>query len=161
VVRAGKADADFWLSQANMDKAPEQMKSFFKGAMTALNPYVTAGKFKPIEGESELVPGIKAIPAPGHTPGHTIYSVESKGEKLVVIGDLMHVAAVQFPDPSVTIQFDTDPKSAAAQRKKLYADAAAKGYALAIAHVSFPGMGYVKTDAKGYRWLPVNYSGGN
>ncbi|HEU4727811.1 MAG TPA: MBL fold metallo-hydrolase, partial [Kofleriaceae bacterium] len=121
-VRAGKADADYWLSQANLDKAPEGQKDFFRGAQLSINPYVKAGKFKPIEGAGELIPGIKAIPAPGHTPGHTIYQLESKGQKMVMWGDLMHVAAVQFPDPSVTIQFDSDPKAAAAERKKAFAD---------------------------------------
>ena len=159
-VRAAKADADYWLSKANLDKAPDAMKDFFKGAQAMLNPYVTAGKFKPFEGETELVPGIKAIPAPGHTPGHSFYEVSSKGQKLVAWGDLMHVAAVQFPDPSVTIQFDTDSKAAGAARKKAFADAAKAGYFVAIAHVSFPGIGELRADGAGYRWVPVNYSPG-
>ena len=158
VVRAAKAEGDFWLSQANMDKAPAAMKDFFKGAMVSMKPY-TGAKFKPFEGaDVELVPGIHALATPGHTPGHTVYSVESKGEKLVVCGDLMHVAAVQFPDPSVTIQFDADSKAAAPQRKKLYADASAKGYFVAFAHVSFPGIGHIRKEGAGYEWIPVNYT---
>jgi glyoxylase-like metal-dependent hydrolase (beta-lactamase superfamily II) len=158
-IRAAKAEGEFWLSQANMDKAPAEFKDFFKGAMAAMKPYTSANKYKPFEGaDVELVPGIHAIATPGHTPGHTVYSVESKGEKLVVCGDLMHVAAVQFPDPSVTIQFDSDSKAAAPQRKKIYADAAAKGYYLAFAHVSFPGIGHVRKDGGGYAWIPVNYT---
>jgi len=160
IVRAGKADADFWLSQANMDKAPDAMKDFFKGAQASINPYATAGKFKPIEAEGELIPGIKAVPAPGHTPGHTIYYVTSKGQTLVVFGDLMHVAAVQFPDPSVTIQFDSDSKSAAAQRKKVFAEVAKQGYFAAIAHVAFPGLGQIRAEGTGYHWYPVNYANG-
>jgi hypothetical protein len=77
---------------------------------------------------------------------------------MVFWGDLMHVAAVQFAEPSVTIQFDTDSKHAAPQRKKAYADAAKNGYFVAAAHVSFPGIGQLRPDGKGYRWLPVNYS---
>lgn len=160
VVRAHKAEGEFWLGQANMEKAPEQMKPFFQGAMASLNPYVASGKYKPFEGETELVPGVRAMPSIGHTPGHTVYVVESKGEKLVIWGDLMHVAAVQFQDPSVTIQFDVDSKKSAPARKKAYADAAKKGYFVAIAHVSFPGIGQLRTDGAGYRWLPVNYSRG-
>jgi len=158
VVRAGKADADYWLSKENLDKAPEAMKDFFRGAQASINPYVAAGKFKPIDGEVELVPGIRAIPANGHTPGHTIYEVASKGQKLVAWGDLMHIAAVQFPDPSVTVQFDSDSKKAAVERKKAYADAAKQGYFAAVAHVSFPGLGQLRPDGAGYRWYPVNYS---
>jgi glyoxylase-like metal-dependent hydrolase (beta-lactamase superfamily II) len=158
-VRAAKAEGEFWLSQANMDKAPAAMKGFFQGAQVSMKPYVTANKYKPFEGANvELVPGVHAMATAGHTPGHTVYVVESKGEKLVVCGDLMHVAAVQFADPSVTIQFDTDAKAAAPERKKLYADAAAKGYYLAFAHVSFPGIGHVRKAGAGYEWLPVNYT---
>jgi glyoxylase-like metal-dependent hydrolase (beta-lactamase superfamily II) len=159
-VHAAKADADFWLSQANLDKAPDAMKDFFKGAQASLNPYVTAGKFKAFDAETELVPGVRAIPTPGHTPGHSFYEVTSKGQKLVAWGDLMHVAAVQFPDPAVTIQFDSDAKAAAAARKKAFADAAKQGYFVAIAHVSFPGIGQLRSDGTGYRWVPVNYSAG-
>ena len=157
-VRAGKGDADMFLSKENLDKAPEAMKGFFQGAQASVNPYVAAGKFKPIEANGELVPGIRSIAAVGHTPGHTIYAVESKGQKLVVWGDLVHVAAVQFPDPGVAIQFDSDAKKAVAERKKDFADAAKQGYFVAIAHISFPGLGQLRTDGAGYRWLPVNYS---
>jgi hypothetical protein len=70
----------------------------------------------------------------------------------------MHVAAVQFPEPAVTIQFDNDSKKAAPQRQKAYADAAKNGHYVAVAHVAFPGIGQVRADGRGYRWVPVNYS---
>ena len=157
VVRAHIREGEFWLNQANLDKAPADGKGFFQGAMASLNPYVSAGKLKPFDGETELVPGIRAIPATGHTPGHTIYAVESQGNKLVVWGDLMHVAAVQFVQPTVTIAFDSDPKAAAPARIKNYADAAKKGYFVAVTHVSFPGIGQLRADGKGYDWVPANY----
>ncbi len=159
VVRADKRDADFWLSQANLDKAPAESKGFFQGAMASLNPYVAAGKFKPFDGDTELAPGIKAMAAPGHTPGHSLYVVESGGRKLVLWGDLMHVAAVQFAEPSVTIAFDTDSKNAAVQRKRAYAEAAKQGYLVGSAHLSFPGLGHLRAEGKGYTFVPVNYSG--
>ena len=159
-IRADQREADFWLSQANMDKAPADAKDFFKGAMASLNPYVAAGKFKPFDGDTDLLPGIRAIAARGHTPGHAIYAVESKGQKLVVWGDLMHVAAVQFAEPAVTIQFDSDPKAAAPARKKAFADSAKNGYYVAVAHVAFPGIGKLRADGKGYTWLPTNYTSG-
>jgi len=162
IVRAAKAEGDFWLSPANLEKAPDQMKDFFKGAQASLKPYTSANKYKPFEGaDVELVPGVHALNAAGHTPGHTLYAIESKGERMVFWGDLMHVAAVQFPDPSVTIQFDSDSKAAAVQRKKAFADAAAKGYYVGIAHVSFPGVGHLRKDGAGYRWIPVNYANGS
>jgi glyoxylase-like metal-dependent hydrolase (beta-lactamase superfamily II) len=158
IVRADKRDADFWLSQANLDAAPEDAKGFFKGAMASINPYVAAGKFRPFDGGGELVPGIKAVSTYGHTTGHTIYLVESRGQKLAVLGDLMHVAAVQFVNPSVTIEFDTDSKPAAVQRKKIYADVAKQRSWIAVAHLPFPGIGHIRPEGQSYVYVPANYS---
>jgi glyoxylase-like metal-dependent hydrolase (beta-lactamase superfamily II) len=161
VVRADAKEGGFWLSPATLEKAPAAMKDFVKGAQVSLKPYVIAGRFKPFEGSVELLPGIHSLPTHGHTPGHAAYVVESKGQKLVLWGDLMHVAAVQFPDPSVTISFDSDAKAAMPQRKRAYADAAKNGYFVAVAHVPFPGIGQLRPDGKGYRWLPANYTANN
>ena len=158
VVRADMREGDFWLSKANMEAAPADAKGFFQGAMASMNAYVAAGKFKPFDGDVELVPGIRALPARGHTPGHSLYVVESQGEKLVVWGDLMHVAAVQFIEPKTTIQFDSDPAAAGPQREKNYVDAATKGYYVAVAHVSFPGIGRLRSEGSGYQWVNANYS---
>ncbi|MFZ6655148.1 MBL fold metallo-hydrolase [Undibacterium sp. TJN19] len=158
IVRIDQHDTDYWLSQANLDKATGDAKGSFEKSIAILKPYVQAGKLKPFEGDTELAPGIKAVASHGHTPGHSIYKIESKGQTLVLWGDLMHVAAVQFEDPSVTIQFDSDSKAAYAQRQKAYADAAQHGYMVGAAHLSFPGIGYVRKEGKGYAWTPVNYS---
>ena len=158
-IHAGQEDADFWLNKANLEKASAEMKGFFQGAMASLNPYVEAGKFKGMKGGTELAPGIKAVPAHGHTPGHNIYVVESKGQKLVLWGDLMHVAAVQFDDPAVTIKFDSDSAPAAKERALAYAAAAKGGYLVGSAHIAFPGLGHVrKAGGKSYTWVPLNYS---
>jgi glyoxylase-like metal-dependent hydrolase (beta-lactamase superfamily II) len=159
IVRADQHDADFWLSPENLANAPKEMKGFFQGAVASLQPYVAAGKFKPFQGDTELMPGIRAVAAPGHTPGHSIYVVESQGQKLVLWGDLMHVAAVQFAHPDVTIQFDTDSKSAAVQRKRAYQAAAKDGTLVGAAHLSFPGLGHLRAEGGGYAWVPLNYSG--
>ncbi|MDL2354540.1 MAG: MBL fold metallo-hydrolase [Pseudomonadota bacterium] len=157
IVRAQKQEADYWLSQANKDKNPGKADGF-KGAMASLNPYVTAGKFKPFEGDVELVPGISSHSGKGHTPGHATYVVESKGQKLVLIGDLIHVGAVQFDHPEVTVAFDSDPKGAAAERKQAF-DAAARGrYLVGAAHLQFPGIGHIEKEGKGYEFIPVNYT---
>jgi glyoxylase-like metal-dependent hydrolase (beta-lactamase superfamily II) len=57
--------------------------------MASLNPYIAAGRFKSFDGNTELLPGIKAQASRGHPPGHSTYVVESKGQKLVLWGDLM------------------------------------------------------------------------
>lgn len=158
VVRADQADADFWLSAANLESAAKESKGFFQGAQASLKPYVDAGRFKPISGDVELVPGIKAVATHGHTKGHRNYVVESQGKKLVLWGDLMHVAAVQFANPAVTIQFDTDQKAAYAQRRKAFAQAAKQGYAIGASHLSFPGIGTLRAEGRGYSFQPTNYT---
>jgi len=69
----------------------------------------------------------------------------------------VHVAAVQFADPAVTIRFDSDSTAAAAQRQKAFADAAAHGYWVGAAHLAFPGLGHLTKAGDGYAWLPANY----
>jgi glyoxylase-like metal-dependent hydrolase (beta-lactamase superfamily II) len=160
VVRADQRDADHWTNKANLDATPEEMKDSFRAVMKTIGAYAAAGKFKPFNGDTQLIPGIKAVAAYGHTPGHTIYAVESGGQKLVLWGDLMHVASVQFPDPSAYVKFDTDTKAAIAAREKAFADAAANGYWVGAAHLSFPGIGHLRSNASGsgYIFVPANYS---
>jgi len=158
VVRAGKLDADYYLSQSNLDKATGDGKEDFRGVMISLNPYVKAGKFQPIIANSELVPGIKSYFNGGHTPGHITYVVESAGQKLVLLGDLLHVQAVQFENPGVGIAFDTDSKVAIAERREAFAAAAKDGYLIGAPHLSFPALGHVRTAGKGYEFVPVNYA---
>jgi glyoxylase-like metal-dependent hydrolase (beta-lactamase superfamily II) len=158
VVRADKRDTDFWLSQANQDQAPADSKGFFQGAVASLSPYATAQRLKPFSGDTELAAGVRATSSYGHTPGHTIYTVESKGKKLVLAGDLIHVAAVQLEHPEVTIGFDSDAKAAAAARAKVFQALAKDGTLVGAAHLSFPGLGHLRSSGKGYQWVPVAYS---
>jgi Metallo-beta-lactamase superfamily len=88
-----------------------------------VGPYVAAGQVKTFEGATELFPGLRMLPAYGHTPGHTYYVLEDGGEKLVFMGDTIHAPDAQFDDPDITIEFDVDQKQAAATRKKAFADA--------------------------------------
>ena len=157
-LHADKRDSDFWLSQANLDKAPDGMKGFFQGAMASVNPYVAAGKYQPFEADGEPVPGVRTLASVGHTAGHTSCLVESKGQRLLVIGDLIHVAAVQFADPGVTISFDSDAKAAAVSRDKLFKLAAQDGALVGAAHLQFPGLGHLRAAGKSWQWVPSNYS---
>lgn len=156
-LRLDKRDSDFWL-------APEQVAKGGDGAKAVaalVKGFADTGRFKPFDGNKdgvEIVPGVKAFPAYGHTPGHTNYVAESQGQKMMFWGDLMHVAAVQFAEPSVTVQFDSDPKTARPAREAAFAAAAQGGYYVAVTHVSFPGIGRLRADGKGYDWFPVNYS---
>jgi glyoxylase-like metal-dependent hydrolase (beta-lactamase superfamily II) len=158
VVRASQQEADYWLSKAKMAAAAADDKDGFMYAQKALGPYVAAGRFKPFNGDVELVPGIRSAATPGHTPGHTLYVVESGAEKLLLWGDLMHAAAVEFPDPSVSLNFDMDLPAATEQRKKVFADAAEHRYWVAGAHLPFPGIGHLRTNGSGYTFVHANYT---
>ena len=158
VVHANRHDADFWLSEAQRDKAPAAQREFFDDAMAALKPYIQAGRFKTFSDDAQLAPGIRAVPLAGHTPGHTAYLVESKGRKMLVWGDVIHVPAVQFAQPQVAIHFDIDSPEAVAARERILAEAARNGYLVAGAHLSFPGLGHLRKDWSGYRWIPVSYT---
>jgi glyoxylase-like metal-dependent hydrolase (beta-lactamase superfamily II) len=157
LVRADERESDFWLSQTQKDQAPEPLKRFFEIAASALKPYQDAGRFKPFRGDMELTPGINAHGLSGHTMGHTAYWVESEGERLVVVGDLIHVASIQFAEPGVTIRFDTDPVRAAAARSEVLREASITHEWIASAHVAFPGMGHVRGAGAGFEFVPVNY----
>jgi glyoxylase-like metal-dependent hydrolase (beta-lactamase superfamily II) len=158
VVRAAQSEADYWLSKTKMAAASAEAKDGFVNAQKALEPYVAAGRFKPFNGDEQLVPGIRSVSAPGHTPGHTLYMVESGGEKLLLWGDLMHAAAVQFPDPSVSIKYDSDVPAAREQRRKVFADAAEHRYWVAGAHLPFPGIGHLRANGSGYTFVHANYT---
>ncbi|HET8816955.1 MAG TPA: MBL fold metallo-hydrolase [Pseudidiomarina sp.] len=151
-------DAEFWLSEANLNAAAESDKGFFQGAQASLLPYQNSNQLMPFNDGDELIAGIKVNPTPGHTPGHSVYHVSSQGETLVVWGDIMHVASVQFADPSVTIAFDTNSEQALSQRRRIFAEVAEQGHWVAGAHLSFPGIGHVANAEEGYRWVPINYS---
>ena len=158
VVHANKLDADYWLSRANLDKADPASKGFFQGAQASLAPYVQAHHFETFEGDVDLAPGIRSVALPGHTPGHTGYMIESNGQRLLVWGDVVVVGAIQFANPSVTIEFDADAGEAAAERRKAFDDAASQGYWVAGAHLPFPGLGHVRAAGEAFEWAPANYS---
>ncbi len=144
-----KPEMDFWMNPENKRRSPERLGHWFDEAEVKVGPYKGAGKVITFGYGKELFPGITPLAAPGHTPGHTFYALESNGQKIVFMGDIIHAPAVQFPDPKVTIIFDVDPKAAAAQRIKAFSDAAKKGYWIAADHVSFPGIGHLRKDGKG------------
>ena len=158
-VMMNKADADFWLSKEIMAKAPEDAKIFFKVAQDAAAPYIAAGKWKPFEGLNEIVPGIAPYAIPGHTPGHTGYMISSKGQSLLVWGDVAHIGAVQMPHPEISIVFDSDSESAVKTREDLLVKLAADKTMIAAAHMPFPGLGRLrKADTGvGYDWVPATF----
>jgi glyoxylase-like metal-dependent hydrolase (beta-lactamase superfamily II) len=126
-----------------------------QGAVSALAPYGSRVRtFRPGEpGAKELLPGITAIAAFGHTPGHTVFLIRSGAAKLLIAGDLIHVQDIQFPRPDISVSYDTDPVVAAVSRKKILEYAVQNSVPIAGMHLLYPAIGTVSADGEGgYRW---------
>lgn len=158
IVHASQVDAVYWLDRANEKTAPAFLDTMFDGAIASLQPYIAAGRFRTFGPGAEIAPGIHAIPGAGHTPGHTWYTIESRGQKLVAWGDVVHVSPVQFPQPGARLKYDSDEVAAEKARRTIFAEAAAQGYWIAAAHISFPGLGHVVANGTGYDWAPAPYT---
>jgi glyoxylase-like metal-dependent hydrolase (beta-lactamase superfamily II) len=129
------------------------------GARQALAPYgnrVETFDPSPLGPElPELLPGIKAAAAFGHTPGHTVFLVENGGEGLIIWGDLMHVQGIQFPLPDITVAYDSDPAAAAAVRKEILNYAAENRIPIGGMHLQYPALGMVEKAGPGFRFVPA------
>lgn len=155
---APKADADYWLSDAIAQSAPESERSFFKAAQRAVQPYKASGRFRTfLKGEAP-VPGIQSVDEAGHSPGMAGYLIDGGDKQLLVWGDVIHSHAVQFKHPEVSVVFDHDPKAAVQTRKRVLNDVVQGKLWVAAAHLPFPGIGHVITEGTGYRWIPVEYN---
>ncbi|WP_255370344.1 MBL fold metallo-hydrolase [Roseateles sp. YR242] len=157
VVRASKTDVDYWTSAAAKAKAPEFLSTFFDAAAASLAPYKAAGRLQPISGPGPIEDGVEVLASPGHTPGHLSFAFTSRGQTLVVVGDLVHVAALQLPHPEVTVTYDSDGAEARKTRVGLLQSAAERCYLVAAAHISFPGVGHVRKAGNAFEWVPLNY----
>lgn len=116
------------------------------------------GKWYTFDYGTEIIPGITAIDARGHTPGHTVFLIESEGKKLYIWGDIIHASAVQFPRPEVTINYDTDKKLAAETRISLMRTISSQNAYIAGMHIPFPGLGRISSrEENSYIWIPVPY----
>jgi glyoxylase-like metal-dependent hydrolase (beta-lactamase superfamily II) len=156
-VHVDRRDPAHWLSAADEAAAPAGRRTTFIQSHRTVDPYVRAGKLRTFDGATELFPGIRSVPEYGHTPGLSGYMIESRGQRLLIWGDIVHAAEVQFADPTVTIDYDVDPKQAIATRQRVLGDAAGQGYLVGGAHLSFPGLGHVRSDNGRYTWVPAPY----
>ena len=112
-------------------------------------------RLMPLEEGDGPMRGVTAVGAPGHSPGHMAFLVEGR---LLIWGDLVHHAAVQFAHPEVTWAFDYDEDQARASRHALMEQAALAGWIVAGAHLPWPGIGRIERDGAGYAFHPVSAS---
>lgn len=152
-------ESGYWFSAKARAAAPERALPAFDFAARMAAPYQAGGRFATFAQGAELAPGVRALSAFGHTPGHTAFMVESRGQKLLVWGDLVHAYAVQFARPGVAIEFDVDMAAAVAARQALFKLAAGEKLLVAGMHLPFPGLGRVRAEGDGaYAWVPAEYA---
>jgi glyoxylase-like metal-dependent hydrolase (beta-lactamase superfamily II) len=144
-------EAAFWQDDAIMSAVPDEMKPYFVGARAALAAYADRTR---LIAQGEVLPGITAIPAYGHTAGHTAYLVESGGDSLLIWGDVVHLPGVQFARPEVGVIFDADGPGAIATRARLMDMAVTDKLAVAGMHLDFPVFGHVIRQGQGYAHVP-------
>ncbi|MFV0297325.1 MAG: MBL fold metallo-hydrolase [Hyphomicrobiaceae bacterium] len=143
-----------WLQDdAAMARATEREKKLmFQQARDQVAPY--RDRLKTFSREGEILPGITAVPLPGHTPGHTGYLISSGGENLLVWGDTVHMPEVQVPRPEVAMVVDTDPEAARTMRKRTFERVAAERLLVTGMHLHFPGFAHIARDGDGFRLVP-------
>jgi glyoxylase-like metal-dependent hydrolase (beta-lactamase superfamily II) len=154
-VIAAKAEVDFWTSDApdlSGMKTPPEARSQLAAGMKAILGNLKS-QLEPKE-PGHLTSEVELVAAPGHTPGHAMFRVTQGAEQLLVIGDALHVYALQFLHPEWTMAYDVDPARAISTRRKLFKDAATERTLLLGYHLPFPGLGHVRAARGEYEWVP-------
>lgn len=113
-----------------------------EAAVDLAKKVAAAYKVKQFDYGDELLPGVTAVDAAGHTPGHTAYDIVSGNDKMTVAGDVLHIAPVQLPRPDLSTVYDMDGEKAAATRRRLL-ERAARERAL-FAGMHFPMVSDVR-----------------
>ena len=147
-------DWEFWMSEDNAAKAQPNvmMKNYFanvKKVYDGIEPKVTK-----YEWGNEVAPGITSIATPGHTPGHTSFAVASGSSKILIQSDVTNIPEFFLKNPDWHVVFDVDPDLAQETRHKFYDMAASEKATVVGFHFTFPSIGHVEKDGKGYRLVP-------
>jgi glyoxylase-like metal-dependent hydrolase (beta-lactamase superfamily II) len=140
----------FWFSEASRERAPARFVSFARRHLAPIQDRVNL-----LQGESQVVPGIRAIPAPGHTPGHMVVSVFCGDERLLYIGDtVVHPLHLEHPDWHPI--YDILPQEAAASKRRIFDLAATEKPVVMGQHFApFPSLGTVVKNGQGWLWRPT------
>jgi len=134
VVHVGRADYDSFVVR---DESPSGPFRLPRAARELLMRYHDDGRLVLIDDAVEFVPGVVALPAPGHTPGHCVFSIRGDGEQLLVLGDAMYCPA-QLTDIDLAMIHDVDPVLARQSRQMIQRELEMHGTAAVGCH--FPGL---------------------
>jgi glyoxylase-like metal-dependent hydrolase (beta-lactamase superfamily II) len=147
-------NATYYFPQVEWDflqNAPSDLEQA-NSAKALLQPISDGDQLQFYAADAEVVPGIQAIAAPGHTPGHSALLIASGGSQLLNIVDtaIQSVASVQRPDWYVA--FDADGALASETRIALLGRAADEGLQILGYHFPFPGVGYIARDGESFQY---------
>jgi glyoxylase-like metal-dependent hydrolase (beta-lactamase superfamily II) len=143
-----EADRLFWTDEGEESRAPAFAKQYFPIARAALQPY--AARTSTFAASGEVVPGIEAVHAPGHTPGHTMYRIVSGDSSLLIAADIVHMPALQFARPDWSIALDVDAEMALRTRCRVLDAAVADRELVTGMHFTFPNFGRFRRVGRGY-----------
>jgi glyoxylase-like metal-dependent hydrolase (beta-lactamase superfamily II) len=146
----------FWMEDARMNQAPETQRGGFQNARRVFGPM--AKEVKQFEWNKEIAPGITAIDASGHSPGHTGFVIQSGGKSLTHVVDAINHPAFFVRHPDWSAVFDMDADKARATRRRLLDMAATERTQLAFYHAPFPAIGHVRKDGNGFEFAPSPWS---
>lgn len=147
-----QADFDFWTDEAKAATG-DMMKAMIGGTRRNLVPVRERITF--IADGQEVVPGIRAMAAPGHTVGHTAFVIASGGKTLVNTGDVAHHHIVSTQRPRAAFSYDTDPAQGVATRLKVFDMLSADRIPMVSYHFPWPGLGFVAKQGDAYRYFPA------
>lgn len=147
-----EVEAAFWLDREPRPDDSERIARNTKAQRRVTAPY--RDRIRRV-GEGEVLPGITAMLRPGHTPGHTNWLLRSGGERLLIWGDIVHLAAVQLVRPDARLVFDVDANLARVTRGKVLDWVSGESICVAGAHLPYPGFGYVTRDGAGFGYRPA------
>lgn len=155
-----KPEHNYWTDDAAISQMPESRRGGFLSAKKVVDIYKSRLQlFEPNLINSPdiktVYPGIKAIAAYGHTPGHTAFLLESGDNKLLIWGDLTHAMAVQMPHPEIAVTYDVDPKTAIQSRSAILEYVSEQKIPVAGMHIPYPGIGVVEKTEQGYKFIPA------
>lgn len=143
VMKLGRMEHDYWLSEENREKNPARQANFDM-ARNVVEAY--GDRVELVEFGQEMAPGLIAQEAIGHTPGHMAVYLESEGEKALCVADLIHAAVLQFPRPDMSPRYDIDPETAQRTRIRYLKLAAKENIPIMGMHLPKPGFGRVQDD---------------
>lgn len=151
------AEWAFWTDEGNASRAPEGQRGTFANTARRFAPY--RARIRQVADGAEAVPGIRAVAAHGHTPGHTVYHVADGSDEMMFLADLTNRPEVNARRPEWQIVFDMDGVMATAARRRVMDRVSADRMRVTAYHFPFPANGFMVHDGEGYRFAPADWSG--